>query len=661
MSSNWTIDDSRDLFNLERWGLGFFDINESGEIVAELDEQGGSAVSVLEAIKFANNSGYQAPFVVRFPDLIRRRIGQINAAFDLAIDQFEYHGNYRCIYPAKVNQHHDVIATAIEASRQHGGGVEAGSKAELVALLLMVDNEMPILCNGFKDRSIVEVALRGIQLGRNVTIVIEKPGDLQLVAEMAQQLQCKPRLGIRVKLAAQSGGRWNASGGSKSKFGLTVTQVLEVVSELRNLNMLDCLQLLHFHPGSQISNIRKIKNSIVEAARIYADLKNNGVPLETIDVGGGLAIDYTGERNQDPSSKNYSLQEYANDVVYYIQQVCLEANVTQPNIVSESGRAITAHHSMLVVPVLAHPTQDKLADNKNERIKSAGDESNIIRELQLILEALHPGNLSEYFHDAQATIETAWQMFAIGALTLEQRSSAEELFDLICQNVAKMVEDLEFVPRELEELRHQLAETYIANFSLFQGIPDAWAISQVFPVAPIHRLNERPTRRAVIGDITCDSDGKIDCFIGSKGGRNSLPVHQLTDEPYYIGVFLIGAYQEALSDDHNLMGNFHVLSIANDGDVTIRAGASTLDVLEHVYHESRELNESLHETIGLALDESRIDLKQSTEIRRCFETVMQSYTYLDVESSPQRNVSPAPHIRTKTNKSKPVTEKQIRE
>jgi len=487
MSSNWTTEDSHDLYNLERWGLGFFGINERGEIVAKLDEQGGSAVSVFEAIQFANKSGYQAPFVVRFPDLIWRRIGHINAAFELAIEQFEYQSNYRCIYPAKVNQHHDVIATAIEASREHGGGVEAGSKAELVALLLMVDNEMPILCNGFKDRSIVEIALRGIQLGRNVTIVIEKPGDLQLVVEMAQQLQVKPRLGVRVKLAARSGGRWNASGGSKSKFGLTVTQVLEVVAQLQKLEMLDCLQLLHFHPGSQISNIRKIKNSIVEAARIYADLRSNGVPLETIDVGGGLAIDYTGERNQDPSSKNYSLQEYANDVVYYIQQVCLEAKVSQPNIVSESGRAITAHHSMLVIPVLPNSPQDKPA----ERIQHANDESNIIRELKLILESLHPGNLSEYFHDAQATIETAWQMFAIGALTLEQRSSAEELFELICQNVAKMVEDLEFVPRELEELRHQLAETYIANFSLFQGVPDAWAISQVFPVAPIHRRKNR--------------------------------------------------------------------------------------------------------------------------------------------------------------------------
>lgn len=646
MAAHWTTDDSRDLYNLDRWGLGFFDINEQGQLVACLGENQEKKISVVGAVEAARELGLKAPFVVRFPDIIRMRIDLIYSSFAEAIEQFEYGGTYRCFYPAKVNQHRDVIATAIDAGRVHGGGVEAGSKAELLALLLMTDNDVPILCNGFKDQSIIELALRGMQLGRSIKIVLEKPEDLRMVLETSRKLGVKPSLGVRVKLAARSGGRWNASGGSKSKFGLNVSQVLNVVERLRDEGMLDCLELLHFHPGSQISNVRKIKSSIVEAARVYADLVANGVPLKIIDVGGGLAIDYTGERNQDPSSKNYSLQEYANDVVYYIQQVCRETKVAEPDIYSESGRAITAHHSLLVVPVLDESNVSSKRPDSALPVETVDENtSSVIKELTAILDTLHPRNLSESFHDAQAAIEAAWQMFSLGGLSLKERSSAELLFDSICREVSSMVESLEFVPRELEQLRHQLAETYIANFSLFQAIPDAWAINQVFPVAPLHRLNERPGRRAVIGDITCDSDGTIDCFIGSKGGRNSLPVHALNDEPYYIGIFLIGAYQEALSDDHNLMGNFHVLSVGADGQISTRKGASVLEVLEHVNHQRNELHESLESSIAAALKTSQIAENDVASVRRIFESVMASYTYLD--RAPVSKPAAQPHIQLK--------------
>lgn len=620
MSDHWTTDDSSDLYNLGRWGCGYFGIDDSGKLVSAVDDE--NQWCIIDAVEEAAGQGIHAPLVVRFPHLIQRRIQQINLAFREAISRFSYSGQYRCFYPTKVNQHRDVVVNAIRYGKEFDGGVEAGSKAELFEMLSLCDNDVPILCNGFKDQAIVEMAFRGMQLGRDVTIIIEKLTDLDLVVQLSKQLNWKPKLGVRIKLAARSGGRWNASAGTKSKFGLNVSQLLDVVAKLRQHDLLDCLYLLHFHPGSQISNVRKIKASIVEAARIYADLVNNDVPLTTIDVGGGLAIDYTGERSNNPSSKNYSLNEYANDVVYYIQQVCLDAKVATPDIISESGRAIMAHHSMLVVPVLENHNFDAVLSPVDLQ---HCESSNILNELKLTLDELSAANLSESYHDAQSSIETIWQMFSHGAVTLDQRGCAERLVGMICRQIAKMLGQLEFVPSELAELQHQLADTYIANFSLFQAIPDSWALNQVFPVVPIHRLNEKPTRRARIGDITCDSDGQIDCFAGSKGGKNSLPLHELNGHPYYIGIFLIGAYQEALSDDHNLMGNFHVLSLNPDRTLKIQPGANTIDVLTHVNHCKQELVRSLDNSIAA----SSLCDKEKEQVRDIFDAVMNSYTYLE--------------------------------
>ena len=625
----WTQDDSCDLYNIDRWGCGYFEIDEAGFLNAKSQAFSGNDFKILDAVEFARRQGFNAPFIVRFPDIIHDRIRQIHSSFAAAISEFEYGGHYGCFFPAKVNQHHEVVASVIEAVKEHGGGVEAGTKAELLAMLLMTDNSVPILCNGYKDKTIIELAFRAMQLGRAITIIIEKPNEVDVIAKFADQFGICPTLGVRVKLAARSGGRWNASGGSKSKFGLTIPQLQQVVAQIREFGLVQHLQLLHFHPGSQVSNIRKIKNSLTEATRIYAELYQAEVPLKTIDVGGGLAVDYTGSRTNSPSSRNYSLQEYANDVVYYIQQVCAQASVPEPDIISESGRWVSAHHSMIVIPVI-----DSVSGIENDATidTTICDSVPFLAEMKEIYESDQLENLSECFHDTQVAIENVWQMFSHGTLSLEQRTSAEQMAANIYRRIAGKLDDLEFVPPELDELRHYLAETYVANFSLFQALPDSWALDQLFPIVPLHRLTERPTVRAVIGDITCDSDGTISCFVGSSNAGKSLPLHELTTEPYYLGIFLIGAYQEALSDDHNLLGDFHVLNVARDGEVTIRQGATTMDVLAHVHHAPETILQTIEQCMSCS---PNLPDQTREEICRMLQSVVHSYTYLSPNSVPR--------------------------
>ncbi|MEM9410932.1 MAG: biosynthetic arginine decarboxylase [Planctomycetota bacterium] len=636
MDSDWTTDHSIELYKIDRWGLGYFNVRENGDLTVGVDGQI-PETSIADVVDRASQQGIHAPLIVRIPGILEDRVRRINAAFNNAIDQFNYQGSYSCYYPVKVNPHRRVIETAAACTQKSYGGIEVGSKAELIGVLGTTDATVPLLCNGFKDESMIELALRGQQLGRKVTIVLEKEGELEAALRVAERIRIVPTLGVRVKLAARSGGRWNASGGAKSKFGLTVSQLLYVVDVLKERSSLQCLELLHFHPGSQISNVRKIKNSIVEASRIYSDLIRMGIELKTIDVGGGLAVDYTGERNIDSSSKNYSLQEYANDVVYYIAQTCLENELPHPNIISESGRAIAAHHSLLVIPVIENLRQEETTARDDVKICKS---SNLLNELRLIDESLGPSNLSESFHDAQASMEAVWQMFSLGTLNLKQRSFAERMVGRICKKIASMLGELDFVPHELEDLRHQIADTYIANFSLFQAVPDSWALQQIFPVTPLQRLDEKPTRRAVIGDITCDSDGKIDCFIGADGGKSSLAVHELNEQPYYLGIFLIGAYQEALSDDHNLMGNFHVLTLRDDGEIELQKGATTADVLEHVDFNTDELKKHFAKHIRLFEQQPNVNSDSGDHLSRFFESMLDSYTYLDKDSSRFKSSSP---------------------
>lgn len=635
-AKDWTVDEARELYNIGRWGCGFFDIDPQGYVVVREAGAGGTGtgeVRVHDIVQAATDQGLSAPFLIRFPHVIRMRAAQIREAFEAAIKSSEYTGRYRCFYPIKVNQHYEVIQASIEALRGTGGGLEAGSKAELLAAITITDSDVPILCNGFKDEMIVEMALRAIQLGRDVTIIIEKPNEIDLVLKCSKKLGIQPKIGLRLKLGSRTGGHWSSSSGSQSKFGLTIAQLYSAVERLRENGMLEQVQLIHFHPGSQITNVRKIKSALIEVARIYADLLRSGVPVRTIDVGGGLAVDYTGQQNKDPSSMNYTLSEYANDVIHYIQVVCADEDVPHPDVISESGRALVAHHSLLVVPVVG--TSRNGGTVEIELSDQDLDEVLPLAELFEISENINEKNLAENYHDAQTAYEMALQMFTAGSISLRQRAAAERLHWLICSRINDKLDEPDFIPRELENLQHQLAETYFGNFSLFQALPDSWALSQVFPVVPIHRLAERPSRVAVLGDITCDSDGHINCFIGATGQRNSLPLHPLVPkedhyEPYYLGIFLVGAYQEALSDDHNLMGKFHIINYRSSDSMDIVVGSTLLDVLEHVHHQPIEISRRVGESIRAAIESGKIDASEGEQVQEFFDKLRFAYTYLDV-------------------------------
>ncbi len=654
-NTEWTADDAADLYHLDRWGLGYFQVDEDGFVVACHNAHASRAVRIVDVVRDVQRQGISPPVLVRFPGIIRHRVAEINRVFREAIEEFEFQGKYQCLFPVKVNQHREVIQATIQAGQRFGGGMEAGSKAELLAVIAMADNEMPILCNGFKDETIVEVALRAHKLGRKITIVIEKPNEIELIARLAKQFEIQPRLGVRIKLSSRvTGGHWQDSSGQRSKFGLTLPELVRGIQQLEQHNLLDRLHLMHFHPGSQITNVRKIKTSLTEAARVYVDLVKKGIPLDTIDVGGGLAVDYTGQRNRSSSSMNYTLREYANDVVYYIAQVCDQAEVAHPTIYSESGRALTAHHSMVVVPIMG--TSHSNVDRVNMDIDSVETDIAPLRGLLEIKSEMRSENLLECFHDTQVALETALQLFTTGHLTLDQRALAEWLARSIYVKINELIANLDFVAPELENLRYQLADTYFGNFSVFQALPDSWALNQVFPVMPIHRLGQRPGRFGVLGDLTCDSDGKVDCFIGPNGARKWLPLHALNSEadqtePYYIGVFLVGAYQEALSDDHNLMGKFHIVSVdENNRTHVVCHGSSLKEVLEHTHHDYDTIMDELKTATEDAVAAGRLSSEEAMETLDCYQQVSLKYTYLE-ESSP--SVVPKPKQGQKTLLSKP--------
>ena len=639
-NQEWTVDAAADLYHLDRWGLGFFQIDEDGFLVACPNAHASRAVRIVDVIRKVQEQGISPPMLVRFPGIIHHRVAEVNRVFREAIEEFEFRGKYQCLFPVKVNQHREVIQATIRAGKRYGGGMEAGSKAELLAVIAMADNQMPILCNGFKDETVIELALRASKLGRQITIVIEKPNEIELIARHVERFEIKPRLGIRIKLSSRvSDGHWRDSSGQRSKFGLTIPELVRGIQQLDQYGLLEQLHLLHFHPGSQINSVRKIKSSLTEATRVYVDLIEKGVPLDTIDVGGGLAVDYTGQRNRGPSSMNYTLREYANDVVYYIGKVCDEAGVAHPTIFSESGRALTAHHSMVVVPVIG--TSHSNLDSVKMDVDSVETDIAPLSELLEIKSEMRSDNLLECFHDTQVALETALQLFSTGHLTLDQRALAEWLARSIYVKINGLLANLDFVAPELENLRYQLADTYFGNFSVFQALPDSWALNQIFPVMPIHRLDQRPERFGMLGDLTCDSDGKVDCFIGPTAERKWLPLHELRKngkqtEPYYIGIFLVGAYQEALSDDHNLMGKFHIVSVDDSGQAKIVCVGSNLkEVLEHTHHDYRTIMSELQFATENAVAAGRLSSEEAMQTLDCYQQVSLKYTYL--EESRERN------------------------
>ena len=627
----FTVTDAAELYEVARWGKGYFSVSPSGHVLVHPTKDPSRSIDLKQLIDHLLLRGIHLPVLIRFRDILRHRLDDIHNAFKTAIAQHQYEGRYVCVYPIKVNQQRQVVEEVLDFGREYGFGLEAGSKPELLAVAAQAYNDTPIICNGFKDAEFIEMAMMAQKIGRNVIPVVEKYTELGLILKYAEKVGVRPQIGMRVKLAARGGGRWQSSAGYRSKFGLTVAEVLRGLNELRALGMEDCLKLLHFHLGSQIPNIRIVKGALNEAARIYAELVKAGAGLQYLDVGGGLGIDYDGSQTNFESSVNYTLEEYANDVVYHIQTVCDDAGVKHPTIVSESGRAIVAYHSVLVFNVLG---VSAFGEEKIPEAISPDEAEQPLIDLLETYQNLTARNALESYHDAQQALDMALNLFSGGYLPLEQRCQAENLYWAILAKLKTLVSHMDDVPEDLQGLDDTMADTYFCNFSLFQSCPDSWAIKQLFPVMPIHMLNTPPTHHAVLGDITCDSDGKIDHFIDRRDVKRTLPLHGVNGEPYYLGVFLVGAYQEILGDLHNLFGDTHAVHVSLDesGNVVLDAvikGDTVKEVLDYVEFDAGSLVRKLRNDVELAVRENKISYEEAGRMLQFYEEGLHGYTYLE--------------------------------
>ncbi len=632
-SPRWTIADSLETYAIRTWGAGYFGINEKGNIVVHPNGPDSPSFDLKELVDEVRRRGIGLPLLIRFTDVLRHRVIALNEAFRKAIAEQGYKSAYQGVYPIKVNQHRYVVETIVEAGKAYSYGLEAGSKPELLAVMAMLDDEDGlIICNGYKDEEYIETALFASKMGRHVILVVEKPTELPLIAEVSRRVGIAPRVGIRVRLSSRGAGKWEASGGDRSKFGLSSSELMEAIAFMREAGLIQSFELLHFHLGSQISNIRNVKNALREAGRFYCEVKRQGAPLKYLDVGGGLGVDYDGSQTNFSSSMNYTTEEYANDVVFSIMEACDLAKVEHPILVSESGRAVVAHHAVLVTEVLGsseftvHTVPDRAPDNAPQ----------VVKNLLSTYKEITRKNVLEAWHDATEYKEECLTLFSLGHLSLEQRVVAENLFWAICQKIQRILRELDEIPEELEALERQLSDTYFCNFSVFQSLPDSWAIDQLFPVMPIHRLGEKPTRRCVLADITCDSDGKIDHFIDKREVKDVLELHSLGEEEYFLGIFLVGAYQEILGDLHNLFGDTHAVqvSLAPNGGYLIDhvvEGDTVTEVLNYVSYNRDELVARMRRFAESSLRAGKITLDDSRQLLRMYEEGLSGYTYLERE------------------------------
>jgi len=634
----WRIADSLDLYHVQAWGQGYFGINDAGHVVVRPEQRLDRAVDLFEVVRGLKERELTTPVVVRFSGILAHRLRRLNDAFARAIAENEYRNRYAAVFPIKVNQQRLVVEEVFRYGAEFGFGLEAGSKPELLAVMAMSENSPGrlLICNGFKDDSYIETAMLATKLGRHIVPVVENFSELSLIIKHAKRLDDKPQIGLRVKLASEGSGRWRDSAGEKSKFGLFITEILETVEVLRRHDMLDCLKLVHCHPGSQLQDIRRVKDAINELAHVYAELKLLGAGLEYIDVGGGLGVDYDGSGTNFSSSMNYTIDEYANDVVYRIGSVCNARGIAHPMIVSESGRAIAAHHSVLIFNTLGCSALDKFRVTGREDEQYAGGA--LPQPVLDLLEAyrdVSERRLVECWHDALTAREQCLQMFNLGLLSLEFRGLAERLYWATCAKIRDHCRKLEEIPEELADLENVLSDIYFCNMSVFQSLPDSWAIDQLFPIMPIHRLDECPTRRAVLADITCDSDGKIDTFVSHREIKRTLEVHDLADgAEYYLAAFLVGAYQETLGDLHNLFGDTHVVHIRleDDGKWSIDEvvkGDTANRVLEYMEYDVAELYPALARDCERAIREGRMTVAESQALKRFYETELNGYAYLE--------------------------------
>ncbi|MGA9626069.1 MAG: biosynthetic arginine decarboxylase [Bryobacteraceae bacterium] len=629
-TERWTPQVASDLYDVASWGKGYFSVSDGGHVRVHPEKDPARSIDLKELIDTLVLRGIGLPILIRFADILKHRLSELHGAFDTAIAEHKYQGGYCCVYPIKVNQQRQVVEEVLEFGKPFHFGLEAGSKPELMAVMALADNDTPIICNGFKDDEYIEMAMLAQKVGRQIIPVVEKYTELHLILKYSQRVGVRPVIGLRVKLASRGSGRWKSSGGYRSKFGLSATEAMRALQELKDLGMADCLNLLHFHLGSQITNIRQIKAAVNEAVRVYVDLARAGGGLKYLDVGGGLGVDYDGSQTDFESSVNYTLQEYANDIIYHVQNVCDEVGVAHPTIVTESGRAIAAYHSVLVFNVLGVAGMGE-ADVPPE---PPPDAEQPLIDLQETYRSLTAKNLLESYHDAQQALDQALNLFSLGYLSLDQRCIAENLYWAISRRIQRMARELDYFPEELEGIDAMLSDTYFCNFSLFQSMPDSWAIKQLFPIMPIHRLEEEPTRPAVLGDITCDSDGKVDAFIDRRDVKRTLLLHTFNGGDYYLGAFLLGAYQEILGDLHNLFGDTNAVHVrlGPAGDVMLDSvikGDTVREVLNYVQFSSDSLVAKLRRDVETALRESRLTYEESGALLKFYEEGLHGYTYLE--------------------------------
>ncbi len=635
--SDWSIERATQYYNIAGWGAGYFSVNDKGHVVVHPHGQPGPVIDLMDVVEDIRERGIGFPCVVRFQDVLRARVKQINESFARSVAEQGYAGRYYGVYPTKVNQMREVVDEIVDAGAPYHYGLEAGSKGELLIVLAMnTDPEALTICNGYKDDDYLRLALLGRKLGRKVIVVIEKLSELPALLRLAEEMQVEPMVGLRSKLSTRGTGKWEGSSGDFAKFGLTIPEMIHAVRILKEAGKEHCAKLLHFHVGSQLTEIRVVKDAVNEGARVYAKLRKMGLPIEYFDVGGGLGVDYVGTRMSGHSSSiNYSMDEYVDDVVYSLQRICGNEGVPEPHLVSESGRAIAAHHSCVIMNVFGH-----IEIGSAEEIAAASvpqpSEAKIVREMREIVSALTARNRAEAYHDAAAKKEEALQMFKLGLLGLEERAVVESLFWKLARGIAEMNRGKKRLPRETKDLGDKIADQYLANFSLFQSAPDHWAFDQLFPIIPLHRMDEPPTRDCTIVDVTCDSDGKIDRFIEGDGVDETLSLHPLRPgEPYYLGMFLTGAYQDILADMHNLFGRVNELHVFADDedpeDFYIEEyipGETIAKVLSRVQYEPSDLFRRVKNELDQRIKDGTIRPKDGVSLGDFYEAVMKGYTYL---------------------------------
>lgn len=644
----WSVQDALALYNIENWGADYFSVNAKGAVTVAPLQAKGATIEVKEVVAEVMRRGLGLPVLIRFQDLLRHRVASVNEAFAAAIAENEYRGKYYGVYPIKVNQLREVVEEVVDAGKPYHYGIEVGSKPELfAALAIHQDPESLIICNGYKDPEYIRAALLGRRLAKKIILVVEKIEEMDLIVRIAREMETPPMLGARVRLLSKGGGKWAESGGENAKFGLSTTDLLGALEILRCEKMESCLKLLHFHIGSQIPDIAVIKRAVREAARYYAKLYQMGWAIEYFDVGGGLGVDYDGSRSSSDSSTNYSLQEYTDDVVFNVMEICDDEKAPHPHLVSESGRAVVAHHSVLAINLFGTIQKDETP----EPIVAEKGDHRIVRQLVEVREGLTRRNRRESLHDAQALKEEGQAIFDLGLMPLRSKAKAEKLFWQIATQVVELFHGARVIPEEIRALEAQVCDQYLGNFSVFQSLLDHWALGQLFPIVPLHRLDERPTRNGILVDISCDSEGKISKFIDLQGVRETLPLHAPNGAPYYVGIFMVGAYQDIMGDLHNLFGRVNEVHVFLDPDEEsgwyieeVIEGSTIAQVLAMTQYDSNELARKMKAQVDQAIEEDRLKPNEGMRLLDDYEKGLKTQTYLafPLPAPPAPAPAPAP-------------------